>query len=350
MPYKRGSKWVAQIRKKGVRKEKIFLTKKDAVHWEAEQRKKSEEIPREVPTITLYDWAGDYLNFARSKYSTKTYDEKCSVFRKLWLSMDYRTSVNELSRGHVLDFLREQYESRSGYAANKDRKNLVAAWNWGIKYRGLPCMNPCIVDRFPETRQTRHVPPERDFWAVYDAAEGQDKVMLMGFLHLAARKTELFRLRWDDVDFEHCNVRLWTRKRTNGSFEYEWLPMTSDLHLALLQHRQSCLNEWVFPNPETGIPYLHRRRWMKQNCKKAGVKYFGVHAIRHLTASILAQANVPMIQIQTILRHMSLATTERYIKRLGDLKPALRVLSREKSRLAEPSDPTRREGETEAIV
>jgi integrase len=89
---------------------------------------------------------------------------------------------------------------------------------------------------------------------------------------------------------------------------------------------------------------------MKQNCKKAGVKYFGVHAIRHLTASILAQANIPMIQIQTILRHMSLATTERYIKRLGDLKPALRVLSREKSRLAEPSDPTRREGETEAIV
>jgi hypothetical protein len=99
--------------------------------------------------------------------------------------MDYRTSVNELSRGHVLDFLREQYESRSGYAANKDRKNLVAAWNWGIKYRGLPCMNPCIVDRFPETRQTRYVPPERDFWAVYDAAaEGQDKVMLMGFCTL----------------------------------------------------------------------------------------------------------------------------------------------------------------------
>jgi integrase len=351
MPYKRGSKWIAQVRKKEVRKEKIFLTKKDAVNWESEQRKKSKEILKDSHDITVFDWAGDYLKYAHSKYSAKTYDEKKTVFRRLWQFIDCGTQVHELSKGRVLDFLREQYETRSGYSANKDRKNLIAAWNWGIKYRGLPVLNPCIVDRFPETRQTRYVPPEREFWAVYDAAaEGQDKVMLIGFLHLAARKTELFRLQWDDVDLEHCNVRLWTRKRINGSFEYEWLPMTDDLHLALLKHRQNCLNEWVFPNPETRLPYLHRRRWMKQNCRKAGVKYFGIHAIRHLTASILAQANVPMIQIQAILRHKNLATTERYIKRLEDLKPALRMLSREKSRLVEPSDPTRREGETGTIV
>jgi integrase len=51
-----------------------------------------------------------------------------------------------------------------------------------------------------------------------------------------------------------------------------------------------------------------------------------LHAIRHLTASILAKANVPMIDIKTTLRHKNPATTERYIQRLETVRQALRVL------------------------
>jgi len=34
---------------------------------------------------------------------------------------------------------------------------------------------------------------------------------------------------------------------------------------------------------------------MKHLCKRAKVKHFGLHAIRHLTASILAREGIPMI-------------------------------------------------------
>jgi hypothetical protein len=34
-----------------------------------------------------------------------------------------------------------------------------------------------------------------------------------------------------------------------------------------------------------------------------------------------------MVQIQEILRHKKLATTERYIKRIGDIKRALELIS-----------------------
>lgn len=56
---------------------------------------------------------------------------------------------------------------------------------------------------------------------------------------------------------------------------------------------------------------------MKDLCKKAGVKYFGFHAIRHHVASILADSGkASLSQIQKILRHQRISTTDNYIKTL----------------------------------
>ena len=62
--------------------------------------------------------------------------------------------------------------------------------------------------------------------------------MLLAFLHLAARRGEVFRLTWDDVDFRNNQIRLWTRKRRGGDLEFDWLPMTKMLKEALLCARQ----------------------------------------------------------------------------------------------------------------
>lgn len=351
MPYKRGQKWVAQVRKDGRRKERICETKREALEWEAAQRKLSvADWQVETPTVCLHDWATAYLDFSRTKFGHKTYHEKRSVFRRFFKAMDPGLSVERLTPGQVLNHLKSQAEGRSGYGANKDRKNLLAAWNWGIKYMGLPSPNPCLVDRFPEVRQKRYIPPEKDFWKVFEAAEdGQDKLMLMAYLHTGARRSELFRLTWEDVDFGEGTISLGTRKRLDGSLEYDSLPMTDELYHELLDHRQNSQSQWVFLNPLNNQPFVARRLWMRSLCEKAGVKAFGLHAIRHLTASILANAGEPAIRIQAILRHKKLATTERYLHRLTDLKATMQILSKNKSRLAEPSTPSRRQAKLEVV-
>jgi integrase len=66
------------------------------------------------------------------------------------------------------------------------------------------------------------------------------------------------------------------------------------------------------------VPYLYRQHWLKKLCARAGVKQFGFHGIRHLFASILASKNVPLVEIQKMLRHGSIATTQRYIHSLQE--------------------------------
>jgi integrase len=263
-------------------------------------------------------------------FAEKTYKEKRSMFRNFFKHIEPTLPVSELKAAMVMDYLLKQKEQRSGYSANKDRKNLIAAWNWGTMYMNpiLPSTNPCIVKKMPEIRNPRYVPPAEDFWNVYDLTEGQDRVMLLTFLHTAGRRGEIFRLTVADLDFEKSRIRLSTKKRTGGNLEYDWLPMTAELKRELSwwlgnrplknkPHVFMCLEKRPFQLEHYGEPYVYRAKFMKKLCAKAGVKPFGFHAIRHLTASQLYSMDYSVATIQALLRHKSAGTTERYLRTLG---------------------------------
>jgi integrase len=331
MPYKRGRKWVGEVRRDKERKQKLFPSKKEAIAWETEMSKKSEEAwKKEINTRSLGDWALKYLKYSEGKFSTKTFKEKCHVFKLFFKSIDPVLPVEQLKPGDILDHIILQKNSRSGNSANKDRKNLVAAWNWGMKYLipPLPGPNPFLVEKMAEIRHPRYVPPEEDFWKVYDVAEGQDQVMLLTLLYLAIRRGEAFRLTWADVDFGNSQIRIWTRKRKDGSLECDWLPMTKELRSALRWWWENrpikdsefvfvCLNEHPGQAQNFGKPFVTHPKLMKRLCEKAGVKPFGFHAIRHLTSTILYKLGYAVKDIQPILRHKSPRTTEIYLGKLG---------------------------------
>ena len=349
MPYKRKQKgltrWVGQVQINGKKHCQVFKTKAEAIAWEVRTRSGQGLPPRNLSpetdstsSVSLIQWADEYLDFSQ-KFCQKTFVEKQTLFREFFRVVDSTLLVTELTPRHVLGYLKIQFETRKGNAANKDRKNLIAAWNWGIRYLGFPEKNPCRVDRYPEKRTPRYVPPESDFWKVYEAAEeGQDKVMLLAFLHLAARRMELFNLRWEDVDFQNRRVRLWTAKRRDGTRECDWVTITDMLHGELFKHRQKVDGPWVFPNPATNLPYVARQHWMKELCGLAGVKKFGVHAIRHLSASILDAAGVELTIIQSILRHKNSNTTARYLHSLRGVKDVVNEVFGQKRKL--PGDGT----------
>lgn len=123
-------------------------------------------------------------------------------------------------------------------------------------------------------------------------------MLLLTYLHLAARRKEVFDLIWEDIDFGNSQIRIWTKKRKDRTKEFDWLPMTSELKKALMGWWQErpvkdtpsvfvCLNKENFCEAYFGKPYKNRQHFMKKICKRSGVKPFGFHGIRHLTASIL---------------------------------------------------------------
>lgn len=90
--------------------------------------------------------------------------------------------------------------------------------------------------------------------------------------------------------------------------------------------------ESTFPRFSPGDPFKHRQHVMKKLCRKANVKPFGFHAIRHLTATMLYKAGQLLSVIQKILRHQHPSTTEKYLVSLGfeleEIREALETIGK----------------------
>jgi integrase len=147
-------------------------------------------------------------------------------------------------------------------------------------------------------------------------AAGDDRPFLLVIYHTMARVDEILRLKWEDVNFQERAVRLWTRKRRDGSWAWDILPMNEVLHDTLWGiWKQRTQDQWVFFNAKTGNRYMHRPKVMRTICKRAGVRHFGFHALRHYVASYLVdQKKFSITQISRLLRHQNKATTERYLQ------------------------------------
>jgi integrase len=338
-PTKTGVQWRAVVKREGrVAATKLFPAgtegKREAAQWERDTRKALMEGPKEsltTPTAlpSVLDWANRYTTYAEKQFTRQTFTEKKTVFR-LFLAFTKATKLETITPDVIMRYLQRQNDRRSGFAANKDRKNLAAAWEWGRKYLdGFPVVpNPFLgIPKFREVRKPRYVPREEDFWKVVKEAQGQDKVMLLAFFYLGARRGEIFRLKWEDVDFTRNRVRLGTCKTNDGSMRYDWIPLAADLRAALADWQQArpyktpwvftCLNDSPSPWHNPGEAYRARGHFMKNMCERAGVKPFGFHAIRHLHASILFNEGSELSVVQRQLRHTNPNTTARYLRSLG---------------------------------
>jgi integrase len=69
---------------------------------------------------------------------------------------------------------------------------------------------------------------------------------------------------------------------------------------------------WVFPNPATGKPYMEIFNAWNTARRKAGLPDLRIHDLRHSFASSLVNGGTPLYEVQKLLGHSSIRTTERY--------------------------------------
>lgn len=314
-----------------------FETKAAARTEREEHRKRLKKKPNsgnEPQELAFGSLMIDYLEEAHRKFRPKTWKYKRFVYQK-FLDHAGNLPLSEITEHLVGKYLLSR---PSNYNYNFHRKDLSALFQWGVN-RGLLAVNPCArIDPLPEEPAPLiHITPEE--WSRFLLAAGPERPFFLTVFYTLGRVGEIFRLQWADLDWQRREIRLWTRKRKGGQMEEDWLPLApelADVLQTLLQCRRrlACgpLNsEYVFVNPQSGQPYTQRRRILQGICRRAGIREFNFHAIRHLGADWLMNHGEDLRTISRYLRHKSLRTTERYLRRRPDesLRRAARTLQKQ---------------------
>ena len=331
-----------------------FKTKREAKRKEARRRElllTKSSPPTDTDFSELVNRRLDHVQAWNSRAHYVDYRYLARKWVDRWDGLSCGKITPEMIEAYILE--RNQV---SAHTANKELRSLRSLFNFGKK-KNMIVDNPCDQLGFlPVEKRVKRIPLPWEIDQVIALAEPDFQDYVWTIRETMARVGEINRLTWEDVDLDVRFVILYTRKKRGGHLTPRKVPMTDQLHSVLLRRyaERDPVKPWVFWHRyfhnKTGQkmvgPYKSRRRAMRTLCRKAGVRYFGFHALRHSGASVMERANVPIGSIQRILGHENRQTTEIYLHSIGQAeRQAMAIFEQVRSQSLTPSltQPTTKE-------
>jgi len=297
----------------------------------------------------IEDMGGAELFFqAGKRIRYKTFREVCGEYLSKWNKKDY---VNQMARVNywceifgdrfmtdldVFD-IREHIdgmidEGIRGTTINRKKAVLSSVFKFALSrgYIDANIVRDVIVENDTKQRDRVLSADERPKLLKACQESHWDRLYLLVLMAMTtgARKGELLKLRWCDIDFKNCSTYLADTK--NGEAKELHFPTAVITELKRLQEVGSGL---IFAGGNPSEPMDFRKAWSKA-LKMADIpekdilnpdgsvklEKFTFHCLRHGFCSALSDSGKEINQIAKLAGHKSIQTTMRYIHQGRDQK------------------------------
>ncbi|OIQ72914.1 tyrosine recombinase XerC [mine drainage metagenome] len=269
-------------------------------------------ILRQVPTFAKFI-AERYLPFIMGYKRSWKSDE--SYLKTNLLPAFGKKHLDQITKHDVIQF--HHGMMAKGYAAGTCNRCLILLryiMNLAIKWEipGITVNPTKDVALFEDFNKPERFLTEMEAQRLYESVQQSINPMLQYIVPMliltGARKREVLDAKWVDFNLLKKQWRIPTTK----SGQPRYVPMSEGVLqlLAAIPHERN--SQWVFPNPKTHLPYRTIFATWNTARKLAGLADLRLHDLRHSFASFLVNAGRSLYEVQKILGHTQIRTTQRY--------------------------------------
>lgn len=298
----------------------------------------------------------DFVTEWRDKYasnpenlSPSTLDTYENHLRNHILPRFGHMRLDQIKTKHIIDFLDDLKKPGARKDGNKEP---LASGTIVVIYRALKNVLRIAKEwgMIKENPMKEIKKPKEEYQSAkyYDSEEADQairclfkeksrmwRLICLGALVGGLRRGEILALKWSDVNFEENTIfideniplmrkgKAFVKKpKSEASIASVKMPEWYMDELKLwrkewLEERMLNADRWEGGDEEfifhagTGKPiyYSQPTKWWKNFCNRHGLKYIRFHDLRHSTATLLLEEDVPLKAIQQRLRHSRYQTT-----------------------------------------
>ena len=164
------------------------------------------------------------------------------------------------------------------------------------------------VKQLPERNGRLRFLSKEEIESLTNACDAHLRPIVITAVNTGMRKGEILALVWEQVDLKHGFVLLVNTK--NG--KRREIPINKTLRDSLTALPRHITSPYVFWQGEDGKRFMDVRRSFRSALKRAGIKDFHFHDLRHTFASHLIMKGADITTVKELLGHNTLTMTMRY--------------------------------------
>lgn len=220
--------------------------------------------------------------------------------------------MDEITKTDLIRFIASHSRTHKPGSVNRIIILIRYMFNLAIKW-AIPCIeqNPSNgIPLFEENNKRERYLTSHEAKQLFLALESSHNSMLKFIVPMliltGARKMEVLTAKWMDFNLDQ---RVW-RIPLSKSGKHRFVPISDGALALLTQIPRRC--EYVFANPKTLKPY--RSIFSSWHSARTSVDLGDVrmHDLRHSFASFLINNGRSLYEVQKILGHTQISTTQRY--------------------------------------
>ena len=246
----------------------------------------------------------EYMEWHKLHRADRTYKDLLYSLKNI-MAVFGGLPIARITPGDIMKF--KQMRPTHPRATNKDLLYLSSIISWMAKNDYANPL-PFKMEMMPYTKPIPRPPVASDVEKfLAEVNESDKKAMCILMFEAGTRWDEVAKLRWENVDLARGVAQVMGK---GSKWRTVWLPQRVVEIISPMPKREG----WVFPSPKSGKPYTSLKTLFKAACRRAGIKEFHPHGLRHAAATDMLETTGDLRLVQKMLGHADITTTTIYTK------------------------------------